>query len=153
MLQHVLSGYEVHVTSKSVERGMRIWPKVFTLLVPSAEPFVRKVHVRIDLPMQNLAAEQFSGNKPLLSLAHSLEVYVNHQHIKKNPPKVTIANIIRPIQYLQELAPDVKDILVTHTGEFTRIYDYNNRGHYTTLVRLLLDRFPKKNWSLAAMVC
>lgn len=148
VFEYVLSSYEIEIRRKNTLEGMRTWPRRLGLPVASVGSWVKRLYVTVEFPMLNPGAKRFKGDKVMFTSAQYLEICVYHVYYKKRLSKSAVADINRLVQYLQKIAPNVKDVKIRHKSFSARLEDEDYQNHYTDLVCLLLNRFPKRKLEL-----
>lgn len=147
-LQYKLKCYKIEVHYDKIVKSMCTWPKDLDLSAASIGPWVKKLYVVVEFPMSNSVLEWVNKNKPLFTFANSLEIRIIRQPKKHQSQKASVANIAIFVQYLQCLAPNIRDLKVTNYGRTVSKPGNVYRAHYEALIRLLFSRFAKRKLEL-----
>lgn len=149
-LQHTLSDYKITVSHHKIEKEIRAWPADLNLPVASAGPWVKTLYVTVDFPLLNPLTKRSIKGKMLFESSHSLEVCIDRKPCEKQIPEGVQVNITRSSQFLQDIAPNVRDVKVIDSGFNDCMNDKVCWDHYASLVCLLFSRIAKRKLAMVS---
>lgn len=126
-LQYMLRGYKIGAKQPMIRKEQLIWPRNLVLPVLPIVSLVKVIHVKVEFPMADVSANQFSVSGGSYGSAFSLVVYVGHFPERSLDKESTQTNITRLTHFLQEMAPKVKDVEIIDEYGHGGISDTNHK--------------------------